>query len=248
MDNNKFNADEKECPYCAEIVKIKAIRCKHCHSDITEDIDEIFDLDFHESTNTTNNKEERCPKCYALLNSDASKCECGLKLNRSSKYPHKSNTETPKNDFLASTPNADYELGLIGIPVIGIMLLFFWIGGSSLIEGVSQNLKIVVLFVVISTAIVASLETQANQSVTKDEVVSPITLLILILIFWVYFYPDYLYSRKKFGLKSRLGIGVILVLFFTGLAIYMQHEISNQQEEIINQLNKFKNDLDSLTN
>jgi ABC-type enterochelin transport system permease subunit len=104
------------------------------------------------------------------------------------------------------------------------------------------------LFVVIGSAIVASLEAQANLSVTKDEVVSPITLLILILIFWVYFYPDYLYSRKKFGLKNRLGIGIILVLVFTGLAIYMQHEIYNQQVEIINQLNKFKNDLDNLTN
>lgn len=26
--------DEKECPFCAEIIKAKAILCKHCHSDL----------------------------------------------------------------------------------------------------------------------------------------------------------------------------------------------------------------------
>lgn len=25
----------KECPYCAEIVKMEAIICKHCHKDIS---------------------------------------------------------------------------------------------------------------------------------------------------------------------------------------------------------------------
>jgi hypothetical protein len=31
-----MNSDEKQCPYCAELIKLNAIKCKHCGSDINE--------------------------------------------------------------------------------------------------------------------------------------------------------------------------------------------------------------------
>ena len=31
-----MNTDEKECPYCFEIIKLKAIKCKHCGSFLNE--------------------------------------------------------------------------------------------------------------------------------------------------------------------------------------------------------------------
>jgi len=33
-DNKLGSVDTKECPYCAELIKSKAIICKHCKSDL----------------------------------------------------------------------------------------------------------------------------------------------------------------------------------------------------------------------
>jgi hypothetical protein len=32
--NASLGPDEKECPYCAEVIKAKAVKCKHCGSDL----------------------------------------------------------------------------------------------------------------------------------------------------------------------------------------------------------------------
>lgn len=34
LESDNLNSDEKECPFCAEVVKRKAILCKHCGKDI----------------------------------------------------------------------------------------------------------------------------------------------------------------------------------------------------------------------
>lgn len=33
--NSNLSSDERECPYCAEVIKKKAKLCKHCHSSVT---------------------------------------------------------------------------------------------------------------------------------------------------------------------------------------------------------------------
>ncbi len=37
ITSSKLESDMKECPYCAEIIKAKAIKCKHCGSELAND-------------------------------------------------------------------------------------------------------------------------------------------------------------------------------------------------------------------
>lgn len=35
LSGGKLNSDEKECPLCAEIIKINAVICKHCQNHVS---------------------------------------------------------------------------------------------------------------------------------------------------------------------------------------------------------------------
>ncbi|NOR80800.1 MAG: hypothetical protein GQ529_08205 [Methyloprofundus sp.] len=54
------------CPYCKESIKADAIKCKHCHSNLADNLPE------HEGV---------CPFCKEEVNTEAIKCKhCGSKI------------------------------------------------------------------------------------------------------------------------------------------------------------------------
>ena len=52
--------EDRACPYCKEMVKANAIKCKHCHSSIAPEQPQ------HEGT---------CPYCKESINPEAIKCK-----------------------------------------------------------------------------------------------------------------------------------------------------------------------------
>lgn len=86
----KIDSDEKDCPFCAEKVKKKAIKCKHCGADLPKDASNSIN-DVPKFKRKLNQKTIQknlaplvvCGKCGADNHSSNSFCEnCGSKINK----------------------------------------------------------------------------------------------------------------------------------------------------------------------
>ena len=191
----------KLCPFCAEIIKVKAIKCKHCHSAIEPDmVVELVD---------------------------------DIKLD----------SEIHSDDI--NNQRIDYEIGLLGIPLFGILALFFWVSNLSLIEGLSNQFMFIILLVIIGTAVVASLEVSKNKGENIEDFGSPIYWMFTMVIFWIFSYPIYLGKREKLGLKNRFGLGVILTITFLTIVLYLGKSIEDRRTKFQNGLFELKQQIDN---
>lgn len=62
-----MNTDEKECPYCAEVIKLKAIKCRHCRAELNTTVDPFVDVSNINTAKKDQVKDTqpfRCPKCF----------------------------------------------------------------------------------------------------------------------------------------------------------------------------------------
>ena len=97
MDKNKLNSDEKLCPFCAEAIKLLAIKCKHCKSDIpqqitrtsqNESVGKVEETPKSLEINKSESNEEillnskgeflQCPECLSFRRINTNSCDCGF--------------------------------------------------------------------------------------------------------------------------------------------------------------------------
>jgi hypothetical protein len=66
-------ADERECPFCKELIKASAVKCRYCRSSVTPDLPD------HGGT---------CPFCKEAVKTDAITCRyCGSSIGPGSRAP-----------------------------------------------------------------------------------------------------------------------------------------------------------------
>ena len=75
-DYQKENSTEKKCPFCFEVIKAEAIKCKHCG----EMLEKKARTDSNDCQKE-NSTEKKCPFCLEAIRNDAVKCKhCGEML------------------------------------------------------------------------------------------------------------------------------------------------------------------------
>ncbi|MFO7552416.1 MAG: hypothetical protein R6W80_13490 [Haliea sp.] len=196
----------------------------------------------------------QCAECGKEISDKAPNCPgCGVPLEPkfTGKAVFSSKDPTPVMDKVApaqvtehsperesTAPSKatvkDYGLALMAIPLVGILLMWFWVGEMSLIQGPSQSLGLVMLFTVLGTAIVASMEAAANGMVsdrTKGSY-SPTQWFFIISLMWFIGYPAYLIKRRHVGLK-RLGLAAaVLTTITVGSFFIISALIEEQRAEL----------------
>jgi hypothetical protein len=132
-------------------------------------------------------------------------------------------TPTPQQPFTG--PNAlqsapvtitDHGMILLGIPVVATLLIWFWVGGMSLLQSPGSTMTLIMLGTVFGTASVAAMEASKNgmNSVSAQGTHGPTGWFFLFILLWIVSYPMYLYKRKYYGLKNLLAAGLTAALIF----------------------------------
>ena len=129
----------------------------------------------------------------------------------------------------------DYGMFLLAIPVVGAMLVLFWVGNMALIEGPASKLTLVGLMTVLATAAVVYLEAKAAEEANGgplEGVFSSTKWTILVALLWIVGYPWYMKKRKAYGLKDLFVPAVVITVIFMVVTLAVNASIDSAVEEL----------------
>jgi uncharacterized protein (DUF983 family) len=166
---------------------------------------------------------KRCPFCGEEILAVAKKCKhCGSNLD-----------EEPSREE-ASTPAADYGMFLLAIPVVGAMLIWFWVSQMTVLQSPEAVMGLISIATVLGTAGVAAQEASkvGMMSDKTKATYSPTAWFFIIALLWIIGYPAYLFKRRHFGLGNRLVAGIFIAVIFVGSYFLMTAAIEEQRAQM----------------
>lgn len=172
-----------------------------------------------------------CPRCGETILAIAVKCKhCGSDLDGRDAGPTMV-TPVPQTETLG--------WGMVGIPVLATLLVWFWVGNMNLFQNPGSSLSLIMIAVLVSTAVIAAVEanklgmgsdTDLKQNGKKRE--GPVAWAAVVLLLWIVGYPAYLYRRRLYGRRNLLVAGVLSALVYTGSHVVMAKAIDDKVAEI----------------
>jgi hypothetical protein len=125
-------------------------------------------------------------------------------------------------EVASSSPARSTDLGwmLLGLPIAGAILLWFWVANMALIQGPGSAAELIVVGVVLGTAALAAIEA-GKLGMKTDKAAgsySPGQWAALLALLWVIGYPAYLFKRRHFGKTNLMVWGIVVAVIFIGSA------------------------------
>ncbi len=180
----------------------------------------------------------RCPFCAEEILAAAKKCKhCGSLL-----------TGTMAGKGGTSVPTADYGVVLLAIPVVAVVLIWFWVSRMNLLQSPGDTMALILISTVLGTATVGAMEA-SKIGMTSDKgqgTYGPISWFFMITLLWIVGYPAYLYNRRRYGLSNLFVSGIVVALIFLGSWVAMNGAIESKKAEIRGNLEGMQHRLESL--
>ena len=173
-----------------------------------------------------------CRECGKEISTEAVACPgCGAPVSDRPAAP---------GAIPASGTVANHEIFLLAIPVVGTMLIWFWVANMNLLQSPGDSLGLVSISTVLGTAIAAAMEAKALGMTSDRErgTTSPTSWFFAIALIWIIAYPAYLYKRKQYGAKNRVWLGLMLAIIFAGSSFALGYAIESKKAEIRESLEK----------
>lgn len=175
-----------------------------------------------EQTTGDERPKKKCPHCAELILEEASVC----------RFCHRDVSGTPQP---TKKPDENLAQGMLLVPFLGCMLIWFWVGSMSLMQGPGSSLALVGVGTILITAVLAAADAKrlgigAPGDPHKGS--SPNAWFAFVALLWVVGYPTYLFRRKKYGARSYLFVALLIALIFIGSWAGMASAIEAQQARI----------------
>lgn len=239
------------CSQCGTKVEAEARFCTQCGKQITSSASATPVVE----ATTKSVAAGTCPNCSASVALDAASCpKCQAVFGEGSAWRvlptggAVAPKETPARPPAAGR-SADYAPFILGIPVVGVLLLLFWVGNMNLLQSPGDSMALILVGVIGGTAIVIAMEASRAGMISnrKEGTYSPTTWFFLLVLLWIVCYPVYLYKRKRFGLTNHALLGVIVAIGFTGTMVAMELALEGKKKEIRDKLSGLEKDLGELS-